>query len=310
MISTEDLLVLDPSLFERVIALVTDKGGVGKTSIIVNLSGLYAAAGNRVLIVDIDPQANVNEDLGITNGDDGMGLYRAIAMGEPLRPFKDVRPNLDVITAGAHTHDLVHFLNGRRARQTPTELLGALRDVLAPIVEDYDYVFIDTNPGIEILQDLALATARYLLIPAKSDASSRKAMRLIAKRFVVAQSINEELELLGVVLFGSNSSAKTVREEALKNIGNDLGEAGDLVFNTVIRHVEAASTQARNSGRLVHELEVAKDNQKPWYTLIASRQAGAPTEAPIAASVSSLAGDYQSLATEVVERVLHTEEQS
>jgi chromosome partitioning protein len=292
----------------RVIAVANDKGGVGKTSIATNLSGLLAAAGFRVLLVDLDDQANTGEDLGYTysnDGDDGQGAMQAITTGSPLDPIKNIRERLDVVPAGHFTTDLAHVLDGRRQRQGgATAVIDALAISLAPIAERYDVVFIDCPPKVRAMQEMALGAARWLLSPTKSDASSRKAIGQIADRFVAAREHNETLDLLGVVIFGSGASAKRLREETTREIAADLG-AGEMVFTAYIRHAEAPAAQARNTGRLVHELEEHAANQVPWYQRLrnAATQESNVSDTPVAASVKNLAGDYQALAEQLISRL-------
>lgn len=292
----------------RVIAVANDKGGVGKTSIATNLSGLLAAAGLRVLLIDLDDQANTGEDLGYTytgDGDQGLGAMQAITTGTPLTPIKDVRERLDVVPAGQFTTDLAHVLDGRRQRDGADAVIDSLASSLAPIAERYDVVIIDCPPKVRAMQEMALGAARWLLSPTKSDASSRKAIGQIAERFVAARAHNETLDLLGVVIFGSGASAKRLREETTREIAADLG-ASDMVFTAYIRHAEAPAAQARNTGRLIHELEEHAANQVPWYQRLRHKdqeQASASTDTPVATSVKNLAGDYQALAEQLISRL-------
>src|SRR5690349_22406800 len=88
----------------RVIAIVNDKGGVGKTSIAANLAGQFAAAGYRCLLIDLNRQANLADDLGYRGSefdDEGAGLLGSIIARTPLRPVQDVRPQLDAVCGGA-----------------------------------------------------------------------------------------------------------------------------------------------------------------------------------------------------------------
>ena len=79
--------MLDRGVLSRVVAIANGKGGVGKTSLATTLGGLAAAAGYRILLIDLDPQGNVGEDLGYTGsgtGDDGAGLVTALVAGSPI----------------------------------------------------------------------------------------------------------------------------------------------------------------------------------------------------------------------------------
>src|SRR5690349_12351011 len=100
----------------RVIAIVNDKGGVGKTSIAANLGGQFAGAGYRCLLVDLNRQANLADDLGYRGSeidDEGAGLLGSIIGRTPLRPVQDVRPQLDVVCGGTRLEDLTPVMVSR-----------------------------------------------------------------------------------------------------------------------------------------------------------------------------------------------------
>jgi cellulose biosynthesis protein BcsQ len=274
------------------------KGGVGKTSIVANIGALAAAAGYRVLLVDLDPQGNLAEDLGYTGtdlDDEGRALFSAVAFATPVEIGGQARERLDVVAGGEHTEELEGVLSLRRQR-TPGAAVTALREVLEPVSDQYDLILLDCPPGGAALQDAALGAARWLVIPSKTDASSRKGMRTIARRFVEARNAGAEVDLLGVVLFGVGSSASAVREQAREEIAADLGGVAP-VFEAVIRHSEASARAARRDGRVCHELEADAASQPAWWARLRE-----PTIdlRDVPASVTGLSGDYQRLAQELL----------
>ncbi len=128
-----------------------------------------------------------------------------------------------------------------------------------------------------MLQAGALEAARYVLIPTKTDDASRAGLREVARRFAKARETNPELTLLGVVLFGVNSSARRVVSSARTSLAGDLGGAAP-VLDATIRHVEAAAVDARGRGQLVHELERDVHAAPKWYERLRSPGTG-PVEA-------------------------------
>jgi len=289
----------------RVIAVVNGKGGVGKTSLVANLGGMYAAGDTRVLVIDLDPQGNLGNDLGYLGsraGDDGEGLVSAVSNGHPMVPLRDVRSGLDVVPGGPQLEELAQAL---REGVFPDGGVQDFAASLAPIAEDYDLVLIDCPPGIDALQKAALAAARWVLIPTKSDDASRAGLRMVAQRFAhVRQHYNPDLALLGVILFGVNTSAKRVSAQAREDLAADLNLPG-IVCDTTIRHVEAAAYDARRRGQLVHELERDIAIAPKWHERF---KTGNKPES-LAASAGSLAGDYQRLAEELINRLVAAEQE-
>ena len=289
----------------RTIAVANGKGGVGKTSTTAHVGALAAEAGNRVLLVELDLQGNLGEDLGYTGAglaDDGEGLYDAVRKGTPPVPLRDIRPGLDVVPGGPAVAMIPAALDA--SRRAGRESTGAVARCLAPLAAQYDLVLLDTPPIDAAIQEEALVAAAYLLIPTKTDASSRKGLREIAQRFAAARAINPSLALLGVFLFGVTPGATRVRAEARGAIQTELGAAAP-VFDSSIRHVEAAAYDVRERGQLAHELERVADSGPKWYERLREGDAGGGRT--LAASSASLAGDFQSLTAEVLDAVARAE---
>ena len=103
---------MESSMIPSCVMVSNGKGGVLKTSLAANLSGLAAASGWSVLAVDLDPQGNLATDLGcLERSDGGEALLRAVAENAPLIPLRDVRPGLDVVAGGPRTAELAGHLS-------------------------------------------------------------------------------------------------------------------------------------------------------------------------------------------------------
>lgn len=295
----------DRTALARTIAVVNGKGGVGKTSVVSSLAGLYAAAGYKVLAVDLDPQGNLAEDLGYVGkaiDDQGAALLAAVPTGAAPVPVTGVRDRLDVLVGGEHMHDLAAVLLSRRQRDTSA--ITTFAASLSLIASSYDVVLIDCPPGSDVLQEAALVAARWVLVPTRTDTSSRKGLREVGRRFAAARELNPDLELLGVVLFGVTSSASRVRDAAREAIRSDLGGSAP-VLQSWIRYAEAAANDARARGQLAHELEAAVLAEPAWYLKL--RDPSLRGER-LASSAPTLAADYQAVAGEVLD-LLTTREQ-
>ena len=144
----------------RRIAVLNQKGGVGKTTTAVNLAAALAIAGHRTQVLDLDPQAHATLHLGLMPGRSGPSLYEVLTEGLPLAKVRrSVAPNLSI--CGSHI-DLAG---------AELQLLGTvgreviLRDQLAADTEPFDYVLMDCPPSLSVLTLNALCAASEVLIP-------------------------------------------------------------------------------------------------------------------------------------------------
>lgn len=284
-------------MLEQAVAVINGKGGTGKTSVVANVAGLAAAAGYRVLVVDLDPQGNLSRDLGYgqqAGERPAAALMSALADRGALKPLVDVRPHLDVVPGGEDLEDWSALASSwrSRGRHPDAALDTALRD-LAP---QYDLVLLDCPPGNRELQLLAVHAARWALVPVRADEASLDGLIRVATLFQGVAQQNPDLQLLGVVLFGIESRASRVRAAVRAQIAAELGDPL-LVLNAEIRHVTAPARDARARGQLVHEYE--------QDVLAAPRffEPGGRDSQRLAASAPGLAGDYQQLAREVLTRM-------
>ncbi|MFE5549257.1 ParA family protein [Streptomyces sp. NPDC056534] len=285
----------------KTFVIVNGKGGVGKSSTAAALAVALARLGLKVLLGELDEQGNNAEDLGFTGGpldDGGRAQAAAILDGKPLVPTGEARANLFVLPGGPALEEVVEELYCQRRAAAHadsheeqaawTAMYAAAIDAVA---DDFDVIILDVAPGCEPLQLQALVAGHRVLIPTKSDPSSRKGLRTVARRFAKAVALNPILRLLGVVVFATNSSATRVQEDIKSQLSVDLRGAAP-VFEQTIRHVEAAAVACRKLGKVPQELRLAK-------TL----------EPAIRKSMSALAGDYQSLAIEVMQAKAEMDQQ-
>lgn len=287
---------------QRVVAVGNGKGGCGKTSTVAGVGGLSAAAGYDVLLVDLDPQGDLADELGVRNhpaNDGGEGLFSALTSGTALPDPIEVRPHLRLVPGGPALYDLAGVILARHSRGQRTD--QALARALEPLVDDVALCLIDTPPGDILLQNLALTAARWLIIPTSADTSSIRALHNIADRVVEARPNNPDLEILGVALWNVPVAATRIRKEARATIDQVLGEATTL-FDTTIRSASAAAYEARIQGKLVHELAEAVEGAEPfWKALREGRQPRLPGTAP------ALAAEYVALTDEILTRMADAE---
>lgn len=289
----------------RVLALVNDKGGVGKTTLAANLAGQLAAAGYRVLLIDLNRQANLADDLGYRGragvDDQGVGLVASLMLGQALNAV-EVRPNLWVVPGGTALTDLTPMVLSRFQSAGRAAFLG-LATALAPVAGQYDMVLIDSPPENTTLVDLALGAARWVIMPTRSDSGGLIGMKLVAERFSLAREINPRLGLLGVVLFATLSNASAIHAEVRRDVAEAFGGESPMLEGT-IRYSETLARQARKRGRLAHELEVDAAAQPAWWQAL--RNGGKPGRR-IPANVANLSGDFAAIAGEVLDALAAAE---
>ena len=294
----------DGAIDRQVIAIINGKGGVGKSSLAAALAVAWAKLGRKVALVEMDEQGNNGEDLGTTGtplADDGAAQHAAIIDGKPLIPAGPARPNLNVFPGGSLIEEIVEELYVQRRRASYLDdpedqraWMGLYAAAIDRLREDHDIIILDVAPGSEPLQLQALVASDYALIPSKSDPSSRKGLRTVARRYAVARQLNPQLRILGVVVFATNTAATKVQKQIKENLRADLGEVAP-VFDGTIRHVESAAVACRTAGKVPQEMQRDKG-----------------LDPKLLPSVKSLAGDYQALAIEAMQAMaeINSEEES
>lgn len=295
---------INRTVFDHTVAVWNHKGGTFKTSIVSNLGYLFASAGNTVLLVDMDPQANLNIDLGITDAtDDGHGLADALREGTALPAPIPVRDCLDVICSGPALNQFTdpETLAPLLDRFTGDHRWDVLAGVLEPVALDYDLILIDSGPAHTLLSEAVLGTAHHLIIPTRSDDASISGLIGVACGFGEAAEFNPYLDVLGVVLAGVGSQATRIEADKRATIDEAMGDG--VVFDSVIHYSEKVAVTARETGRTVSELaDEYRGTKKPWEYLRAGQKV--PNVAKAAVSIEL---DYLKLATEVMERISATE---
>ena len=182
----------------KVIAITNQKGGVGKTTTSVNLSAALAYMGKKVLLIDIDPQANATQGIGVDRSHLELTVYDAITQNVPLKDIilptnvegLDMVPaNIDL--AGVEI-ELSQVKSGREQR---------LKKALDVEKNKYDYVIIDCPPALGLLNTNALTAADTVLIPVQCEYYALEGLTQLLNTILLTQKVfNEDLTIEGVLL--------------------------------------------------------------------------------------------------------------
>jgi chromosome partitioning protein len=182
----------------RIYCFANQKGGVAKTTTVVNLGAYLAAAGRRVLVVDIDPQSNATTSLGIDPRALEIGLYEVLVDQTPIQQAITLTDQVGLDLAPATT-DLAG-VELELAQQMARERL--LARALRPIVEQYDYILIDEPPSLGLLTINGLTAATHgVVIPVQCEYLALEGLSLLLETIrQVREVLNERLAIAGVVL--------------------------------------------------------------------------------------------------------------
>ncbi|MGH1564368.1 ParA family protein [Mumia sp. DW29H23] len=189
----------------RVIVVANQKGGVGKTTTTVNVAAAMATHGQRVLVIDLDPQGNASTALRVEHDAETPGVYEVLVDGQSIesliQPCPDVE-NLDVLPAsialaGAEIELVPMVARETRLRRALDEFLETNAQQTRP----YDYVYVDCPPSLGLLTVNALAAAREVMIPIQCEYYALEGLSQLIKTVdMVQEQLNPELNLSTILL--------------------------------------------------------------------------------------------------------------
>ena len=222
----------------RSIAIINQKGGVGKTTSAVNLSAALSESGKRVCLIDLDPQAHASLHLGIDAEDHGPSIYDVLIESANLEDVrKQVDENLFMVPSNIDLAAAEVELAGEVGREV------LLRDKIHADPEDFDFLIVDCPPSLGILTLNALVGVKEVFLPLQPHFLALHGMsKLLGTVEVVAQRLNPQLSLTGVVICMNESGTRLANE--VRNDAESFFTAVDdercpwykaKIFDTTIR---------------------------------------------------------------------------
>jgi len=242
----------------KVIAVANQKGGVGKTTTAINLATALAAIGQRVVVLDLDPQGNASTGLGVVRADRRATSYDVL-VGE--RPLQDALIDTDVPGLAIIPSDVdlsgaeLELSDAPRRSYRLRHAIDRFRRTLAGMGEHCDYILIDCPPSLNLLTVNAMTAADSVLVPLQTEFFALEGLTQLMRTIdLVRGNLNKSLEIQGVVL-----TMYDRRNNLSSQVAADVRDHfGDKVYDTVIpRNVRVSEAPSFGKPVLLYDLECA-----------------------------------------------------
>ena len=207
----------------KIIAVAIMKGGVGKTTSVLNIGAALAAKGHKTLLIDLDPQYNLSLALGVEEAQDN--IYTAIK-AKVAPPALEVTDNLYLIPSA------LELGRGEVEFNSEYERERLLKKLLQPIKKDYDFIIIDCPPSLGILTVNAIVASDYIISPIESSYLALKGYAILSESIEI---IGKEIDRIFITRYDGR---KIINRDILESLRESLGEKA---LQTVIRETVALS---------------------------------------------------------------------
>ena len=245
----------------RVIAVCNEKGGVGKTTTVCNLSAGLRRKGYKTLMIDLDSQMSLSKSLYAVNEE--KSIVPVMAKLTPIQEVIQVVAQGDIIS-GRRTINVIDLVLNEADKQF------ALKEALQPIITDYDFILLDCPPSLSTITLNALVSASEVVIPTEAKTLALKGVQEVINTIgVIKERYNPELKIAGILITRYNGRAilsqdvKTVLEQMAAEVGTKVFKhpirsnqaiADSQAYLTDIFAYSKRSNGAEDYGRLVDEI--------------------------------------------------------
>lgn len=235
----------------KTIAIVNQKGGVGKTTTAVNLSTIFAVMDKKVLLLDIDSQGNSSSGLGIKLEERKITAYQVFTGMNDISDsiMQTEVPNLSAITANTNLSAIELQIINKKNHEF------ILKKCLESVSNEYDYIIIDCPPSLNILTLNALVASNEVLIPMLCDFYSLEGLSHLLKTIdIVEKELNPDIKIAGI-LFTMYDKRSKLTEFVDQDVRKCLGE---IVFKTVIpRNIKLAEAPSHGKAAIIYDHKCA-----------------------------------------------------
>lgn len=247
------------SAVQHVLAVVNQKGGVGKSTTAVNLAACLGDIGRRTLLVDLDPQANATSGFGLNSGQRQRCIYDALLGDTPLEEITEETQTEHVFVIPA----TIQLAGAEIELVSALSRENRLRNILAPVAPSFEFVIIDCPPSLGLLTINALTAATGLIVPIQCEYYALEGLaKLMDSVRLVKTHLNSELEIFGVVMTMYDS-----RTRLSQQVVDEVRQHFDgKVFETLIPRTVRLS-EAPSFGLPITQYDPAGKGSKAYKSL-------------------------------------------